>query len=48
MVKRPEKTDDSLEPDAGAADGKIMSTVEWNDEKMVTNFANVVNVQGIA
>lgn len=34
------------EAPTGAAHGRRAATVEWNDDAMQTNFANVVNIQG--
>ncbi len=28
-----------------AADASVLSAVNWDDSKMVTHFANVVNIQ---
>ncbi len=46
MAKQKNKPDDNAEPGTKVQDGKRKSTVEWNDERMETSFANVVNVQG--
>ena len=40
------KADASPQPQQDAAKNQARSTVEWNDERMETSFANVVNVQG--
>ena len=45
MADQENKNDDNAERETKTQDGKHKSTVEWNDERMETNFANVVNVQ---
>ena len=46
MVDQENNSGQNAERETKDRDGKRKSTVEWNDERMETNFANVVNVQG--
>ncbi|CTQ56504.1 hypothetical protein LP7551_05064 [Roseibium album] len=46
MVDKREEAPEGQGTDAGVRQGKRRSTVEWNDERMQTSFADVVNIQG--
>jgi Protein of unknown function (DUF3467) len=39
-------SNDETETEPGLKPGQYRSTVDWDDSGMVTNFANVVNIQG--
>lgn len=46
MVDKEKNKEETVESDAGGRDRKRRAKVEWNDERMQTTFANVVNIQG--
>ena len=45
MAKAAETTEKAQQQPAAAADASILSAVKWDDSKMATHFANVVNIQ---
>ena len=46
MADEENNKDETPGSGAGERNGKRRANVEWNDEHMRTNFANVVNIQG--
>lgn len=46
MVDQENNSGEGAGSDANERSGNRRSSVEWNDEQMQTNFANVVNIQG--